>query len=165
MLYEKTITSPVGKLHLVCSDRGLRYVGFENSDGRYAALDDSMMEADAHPILRKAETQLTEYFKGLRTSFDVPLELRGSVFQQNAWRALLKIPHGETRSYGEQAKLMGDANKARAVGMANNRNPLCIIVPCHRVVGADGSLVGYAGGLKTKEYLLKLENTALKKAS
>lgn len=160
MLYEKTITSPVGKLQLVASDKGLRYVGFEDSDGRYAALDEETSESKTHPVLLKTEAQLGEYFSGRRESFDIPLELKGSVFQIKAWRALGKIPYGQTRSYGEQAKIMGDANKARAVGMANNRNPICIILPCHRVIGANGSLVGYAGGLKRKQWLLALENKA-----
>ena len=162
MLYEKTIASPVGKLRLVASDKGLRYVGFDNSDERYAALDDERQASDTHFILLKAEKQLAEYFNRSRTVFDVPLELKGTVFQINAWRALQKIPHGETRSYGEQAASIGDAKKARAVGMANNRNPIPIIIPCHRVIGAGGALVGYGGGLKRKEWLLALETNALK---
>ncbi len=157
MLYEKIISSPVGKLRLVASDKGLRYVGFENTHGRHAALEDEIQPSDTHAILVKTEKQLGEYFKAARSTFDVPLELRGTVFQINAWRALQKIPHGETRSYAEQAASMGDAKKARAVGMANNRNPICIIIPCHRVIGAGGALVGYGGGLPRKEFLLGLE--------
>lgn len=165
MLYEKTIDSPVGKLRMVASDTGLRYIGFDNSDDKYAALDADIQPSPTHKILVKAETQLGEYFNGSRQSFDVPLELRGTVFQQNAWRALIKIPYGQTRAYGEQAASMGDAKKARAVGMANNRNPICIIIPCHRVIGANGALVGFGGGLKRKEWLLSLERKKASKAA
>lgn len=161
MLYEKTINSPVGKLRLVASDAGLRFVGFAR-DTHYAALDGNIQANDNHRILLKAEKQLEEYFKGLRTSFGVPLELKGTVFQINAWRALQKIGYGTTMSYGAQAASMGDARKARAVGLANNRNPISIIVPCHRVIGADGKLVGYGGGLKNKEWLLALEKKVAK---
>lgn len=160
MLYEKIIASPVGKLRIVASDRGLRYVGFENDAGKHVALEDEITSSQTQALLVKTETQLAEYFSGKRRDFDVPLELRGTVFQINTWRALQKIPYGQTRSYGEQAGSMGDSRKARAVGMANNRNPLCIIIPCHRVIGADGALVGYGGGLKRKEWLLTLEGAA-----
>lgn len=158
MLYEKTIDSPIGKLHLVASDKGLRFVGFPERDTKYAALDgDDMERKNDHAILVKTEKQLGEYFSGKRTEFDVPIELRGTVFQQKAWRSLQKIGYGKTKSYGEQAALAGNPKAVRAIGMANNRNPICIIIPCHRVVGANGSLVGYGGGLKNKEWLLKLE--------
>lgn len=165
MLFEKTITSPVGKLRLVTSDKGLRYVGFENTHDRHAALEGETQHSDTHIILVKTEKQLAEYFASKRSVFDVPLELKGTVFQINAWRALQKILHGETRSYGEQAASMGDAKKARAVGMANNRNPICIIIPCHRVIGASGALVGYGGGLKRKEFLLGLESAKLRQTA
>jgi len=157
MLYQKKIDSPVGELTLVASDKGLRFLGF-GQNNKYPALDDDIQDAPAHPVLVKAEKQLAEYFAGKRNSFDLPLELKGSVFQQKAWRALQTIPYGSTCSYGEQATRLGDKNKARAVGLANNRNPLSIIIPCHRVVGANGSLTGYAGGLNRKEWLLKLES-------
>ncbi len=157
MLYEKTMASPVGKLKLVVSDKGLRYVGFDGGKENHPALNDECVPSSSHPLLLKTEAQLAEYFTGKRTAFDLPIELKGTVFQINAWRALQKIPYGRTNSYGEQAARMGDAKKARAVGMANNRNPISIIIPCHRVIGADGALVGYGGGLKRKEWLLKLE--------
>jgi methylated-DNA-[protein]-cysteine S-methyltransferase len=160
MLYEKTIDSPLGKLRLVASDRGLRYVGFDRSDSRHVALEDSIEPKDNHAILLKTQKELNEYFNGKRHEFEVPLELKGSVFQQKAWRALQKIGYGKTKSYGEQARLAGNPNAARAIGMANNRNPISIIIPCHRVIGADGSLVGYGGGIKNKEYLLNLEKQA-----
>lgn len=108
-------------------------------------------------LIKKAYNQLNEYFLGKRKEFDLPLLPEGTNFQKTVWRTLKKIPFGETRSYGEIAKNIGNPKAARAVGMANNKNPLPIIIPCHRVIGANGKLVGYAGGLKIKEYLLKIE--------
>src|SRR5690606_33133211 len=101
MLYQKIIASPVGKLRIISSDKGLRYVGFESDAGRHVTLEDAIETNDEHIILLKTEAQLSEYFNGSRTSFDVPLELKGTVFQLNAWRALQKIPYGKTKSYGE----------------------------------------------------------------
>lgn len=163
MLYEKTIESPVGELHLVASDRGLRHVGFENSDRKYAGLNEEITPSDTHKILNQAEKELNEYFNGLRKEFNVALDLVGTVFQTKAWQALCQIPYGQTATYGQQAEKAGNKTAARAIGGANNRNPVCIIVPCHRVVGSDGSLVGYAGGMKRKEYLLHLETRASQK--
>ena len=154
--YYKIVSSPVGELKLVASDKGLAAVLFNGKRGR-AALEGALAKSDTHPILVRVEKQLAEYFSGKRKAFDVPLEANGTVFQQKAWRELQKIPYGKTISYGEQAKGLGDAKKARACGMANGRNPLSIIVPCHRVIGASGSLTGFGGGLKTKQYLLELE--------
>jgi len=109
------------------------------------------------PILLETERQLREYFAGARTAFDLPLAPGGSDFQKKVWHALTTIPFGQTRSYLDLAKAIGSAKAARAVGAANGKNPLSIIVPCHRVVGADGSLTGFAGGLATKAALLALE--------
>jgi methylated-DNA-[protein]-cysteine S-methyltransferase len=109
------------------------------------------------PALKKAAKQLTEYFAGKRTEFDLPLTLEGTPFQMKVWKALRNIPHGKTKSYGEVAKKIKHDKAARAVGGANHRNPIAIIVPCHRVVGADGSLTGFGGGLKNKQLLLDLE--------
>lgn len=109
------------------------------------------------PLLQKAALQLSEYFAGKRAVFDLPLSLQGTAFQQAVWQALQTIAAGETRSYKEIAVQIGKPKAMRAVGMANHRNPIAIIVPCHRVVGADGSLVGYGGGLPMKQYLLDLE--------
>ncbi len=148
--------SPVGKLRLVASDIGLRYLAFERDMGKHPALEGELVQGN-HKILQHTQKELGEYFEGKRTKFSLPLDMQGTVFQINAWRALTKIPYGETKSYGQQAALVGDVKKARAVGMANNKNPISIIVPCHRVIGADGKLVGYGGGLPRKEYLLKLE--------
>jgi methylated-DNA-[protein]-cysteine S-methyltransferase len=112
------------------------------------------------PLLKKAAAQLNEYFVGKRKTFDLPLELNGTYFQRSAWNALLAIPYGETRSYKEIAEYIGNPRACRAVGMANHRNPLAIIVPCHRVVEHGGGLGGYAGGLDVKRYLLDLEMKA-----
>jgi len=112
---------------------------------------------DETPLLTEAAQQLSDYFAGHRRTFDLPLAPKGTDFQQSVWRALTEIPYGETRSYGEIAKALGNPNASRAVGMANHRNPIPIIIPCHRVIGADGSLTGYGGGLPRKKYLLALE--------
>jgi methylated-DNA-[protein]-cysteine S-methyltransferase len=157
ILYYKTILSPVGSLRLMASDKGLCAVLFDGGRHNRVYFDGGLERSDDHPLLKKAEKQLKEYFAGKRKTFNVPLDIRGSVFQIKAWRELQKIPYGGTISYGEQAKRIGDANKARAAGMANGRNPLCVIVPCHRVIGASGELTGFGGGLKTKEFLLKHE--------
>lgn len=109
------------------------------------------------PFIRKVHGQIVEYLEGKRREFDLPLAPQGTEFQMKVWKALLEIPYGETRSYGQLAAAIGNPRAARAVGMANNRNPISIIVPCHRVIGAGGGLTGYGGGLPLKEKLLKLE--------
>ena len=114
---------------------------------------------DGTPLLRQVKEQLAAYFAGELKAFDLPLQLRGTDFQQKVWQRLLKIPYGETRSYEQIAKEIGRPGAARAVGQANNRNPVSIVVPCHRVVGASGSMTGYGGGLPRKEALLELEKT------
>ncbi|MDE3016483.1 MAG: methylated-DNA--[protein]-cysteine S-methyltransferase [Pseudomonadota bacterium] len=171
MLYCKTIASPVGPLRLAASDKGLCAVQFQNVRRnatlpsppglrRTCSASPLMEEEIGHPILKEAEAQLKEYFAGRRKAFDLPLDPQGSMFQLKAWRELQKIPYGQTISYGEQARRVGDAKKARAVGMANGRNPLAIVVPCHRVIGSTGALTGFGGGLKAKQYLLDLERRA-----
>ena len=109
------------------------------------------------PLIKKAAAQLAEYFDGKRKTFDLPLAPHGTNFQMQVWKALQNIPYGETRSYGEVAAMIGNSKACRAVGMANNRNPIPIIIPCHRVIGHNGSLTGYAGGLVLKRKLLELE--------
>ena len=109
-------------------------------------------------LTKEAYAQLSEYLNGKRKTFDLPFKMRGTQFQLQVWNALLDIPYGETRSYKQIAEAIGNPKAVRAVGMANNRNPLLIIVPCHRIIGKNGSLVGYAGGLDKKEFLLRLEN-------
>ena len=110
-------------------------------------------------LIKEAYQQLSEYLKGERKEFDLPLNPKGTDFQKRVWRALCNIPYGETRSYKQIAKAVGNSKAVRAVGMANNRNPITIVVPCHRVIGADGKLVGYGGGLEMKEFLLRIEKS------
>ena len=112
-------------------------------------------------LIKEAYQQLSEYLKGERKEFDLPLNPKGTDFQKRVWRALCDIPYGETRSYKQIAEAIGNPKAVRAVGMANNRNPITIVVPCHRVIGADGKLVGYGGGLEMKEFLLRLESCSL----
>jgi methylated-DNA-[protein]-cysteine S-methyltransferase len=154
--YYKTTNSPVGNLKLIATDKGLAAILWENDPPNRVRLT-PLLENKIHPVLLAAEVQLKEYFAGKRTSFSVNLAPVGTEFQNKVWRALSEIPFGETRSYGEIAKRVGNVGAARAVGAANGRNPLSIIVPCHRVIGASGKLTGFAGGLGTKEQLLALE--------
>ncbi len=160
------LPTPIGPLILVASGRGLRAVLWSPDDAHRvggATLDElsprpSMAPpGSAETILQQAAEELEAYFEGTRRSFDVPLDPVGTPFQQQAWAALRTIPYGETVSYGEQAERLGDRRKARAVGAANGRNPISIIVPCHRVVGSNGALTGFAGGLDVKAWLLDHE--------
>ena len=158
MKYQTKIDSPIGTLTLVADDEVLTEVRFPNgADPQIEDSDIEMVDAADHAVLRQAADELGEYFAGTRVDFDVPLDPRGTAFQLAAWHALRTIPYGETVSYGEQAKRLGDAGKARAVGAANGRNPLPIIVPCHRVVGSNGHLTGFGGGIETKAWLLDHE--------
>jgi methylated-DNA-[protein]-cysteine S-methyltransferase len=155
MLVRTIIDSPTGPLLLVASDDGLRCVQWP---GEHLPRDvTEAVEQPEHPVLVRARAQLDEYFAGTRQEFDLPLDPQGTEFQRQAWAALRTIRYGETVSYAEQARRLGDVRKTRAVGAANGRNPIAIIVPCHRVVGADGTLTGFAGGLPTKAFLLDLE--------
>ena len=152
----KTMDSVVGKLKLVATDKGLAAILWENDNPRRVRLG-SVSENRKHPVLRETEKQLGEYFAGKRKRFSVNLDARGTVFQNKVWEALRTIPYGETRSYGQIAAQIGNARAMRAVGAANGKNPISIIVPCHRVIGASGRLTGFAGGLDVKERLLSLE--------
>ena len=152
----KIMDSMVGKLTLVATDQGLAAVLWENDNPRRVPLG-PLAEDKKHPVLQETEKQLNEYFAGKRNRFSVPLDPRGTDFQKRVWQALLTIPYGETRSYGQIARQIGNAKSVRVVGAANGRNPLSIIVPCHRVIGASGHLTGFAGGLDVKERLLWLE--------
>ena len=154
--YSKTIWSPVGELTLVADDRGLAAILWENDSPDRVRLGALTEKAD-HPVLVETERQLAEYFAGERRAFDVPLSFAGTDFQKRVWAALLAIPFGETRSYGEIADQLGNPGASRAVGAANGRNPISIIAPCHRVVGSTGKLTGFAGGLEAKRFLLDLE--------
>lgn len=152
----KVIDSPVGQLKLVASERGLAAILWENDNPRRVPLGE-VLESDDHPILLETERQLREYFAGQRKEFALPLDFRGTEFQRRVWAALLTIPFGETRSYAQIAQQIGCPAAVRAVGAANGRNPLSIIAPCHRVVGSNGKLTGFAGGLENKAQLLSME--------
>lgn len=148
--------SPLGVVHLAASDKGLAGIWFEG-DRHRPAMQPWALAAD-HPRLRQAIAQLDAYFAGRATDFDLPLDLgSGTPFQQSVWRALLELPHGRTTSYGALSAHIGRPRAVRAVGAAIGRNPLSIVVPCHRVLGAGGALTGYAGGLERKAALLRLE--------
>lgn len=144
-----TVASPVGPLTLTECDGALTGIAFRDEGAH-----------DRTPLLDEAARQLAEYFDGRRREFELPLAPAGTAFRQQVWAALRDIPFGQTRTYGQIARAVGRPRACRAVGMANNRNPLPIVIPCHRVVGASGSLTGYAGGLEVKESLLRLEKQA-----
>ena len=148
--------SPVGILKLVATENALVAVLWENENPKRVRLAE-LIEQVHHPILLETQKQLREYFAGTRQQFDLPLDFEGTVFQKKVWQALLSIPFGETRSYRDIAAQVGNIKAVRAVGAANGKNPISIIAPCHRVVGVNGKLVGFAGGLNNKEILLGLE--------
>jgi methylated-DNA-[protein]-cysteine S-methyltransferase len=153
----KYMSSPVGRLTLVATDNGLAAILWENDRPGRVRLNVGA-EINDHPVLVETERQLEEYFAGRRTAFALPLDPSGTAFQRQVWDALLTIPFGETRSYGQIARQIGNPTAIRAVGAANGRNPLSIVVPCHRVVGSTGALTGFAGGLDVKAQLLALES-------
>ncbi|MBX7198252.1 MAG: methylated-DNA--[protein]-cysteine S-methyltransferase [Rhodospirillaceae bacterium] len=152
----KVMASPVGRLTLIGNDDGLAAVLWPNDKPGRVRLT-SAREDGGHPVLREAAKQLAEYFAGKRRVFKLKLNMQGTVFQKRVWNALLTIPFGETRSYAEIARAIGRPTASRAVGAANGRNPVSIVAPCHRVVGTNGALTGFAGGLAAKARLLKLE--------
>lgn len=152
----KTMNSPVGELTLVATDKGLAAILWENDDPARVRVKPTT-EDKRHAVLREAERQLKDYFAGRRTSFDLQLDFDGTPFQKKVWNALLAIPFGETRTYADIARKIGKPKAVRAVGAANGRNPISIVAPCHRVIGSNGKLTGFAGGLKAKETLLRLE--------
>lgn len=152
----KKINSPVGKLTMVASDKGLVAVLWEDDKPTRVRLAE-LVENKSHSLLVEAERQLKQYFAGRRRSFSIPLDMRGTRFQKSVWEALLAIPFGATRTYGQVAKQLGNPQAARAVGAANGKNPVSIIVPCHRVIGSGGKLTAFAGGLEAKKRLLSLE--------
>lgn len=159
--YHRRFETPLGLAFLVTGARGLLASGLLADEGEIEASLGAI--AGTHELLpddgacAEAIDQLEAYFRGDRRCFDLPLDLRGTQFQRAVWRALLEIPYGETRSYGDVARMVGRPGAARAVGQASHRNPLGVVVPCHRVLGQDGALTGYAGGLGLKERLLALE--------
>jgi methylated-DNA-[protein]-cysteine S-methyltransferase len=151
------VTSPVGRLTVIATDRGLSAILWENDRPGRVRLDVAGVD-DAHPLLVEAGRQLNEYFAGRRQRFSLPLDPSGTAFQRDVWDALGTIPFGETRSYSQIAQQIGRPRAVRAVGAANGRNPLSIVVPCHRVVGSTGALTGFAGGLDVKARLLTHED-------
>lgn len=156
MTYTHTrIPSPIGELLAV--ERAGALTDLHLLTGRQVPSPPADGRAERTPLLASLAAQLAEYFAGERRAFDLPLAPSGTAFQQAAWRALLAIPYGETRSYAEQARALGRPTATRAVGAANARNPIAIVIPCHRVIAADGSLGNYAGGVEAKRYLLALE--------
>ncbi|MDB5777406.1 MAG: cysteine methyltransferase [Herbaspirillum sp.] len=152
----KVMDSPVGKLKLVANGSKLSAILWENDRPNRVRISPLREEKDS-PVLLETERQLTEYFAGKRSRFELELDFAGTEFQKKVWQALLTIPFGETRSYGEIAAQIGNAKAVRAVGAANGRNPISIIAPCHRVIGASGDLTGFAGGIGAKKLLLALE--------
>jgi methylated-DNA-[protein]-cysteine S-methyltransferase len=155
-LFRTTIDSPVGPLTIVAGDGGLRAILWPRDDPARVPLTGTI-DDPTHRVVATTVAQLAEYFDGERTEFDLPLDPVGTEFQRSAWDALRTIAYGATVTYGEQAARMGDRRKARAVGAANGRNPISIVVPCHRVIGANGALTGFAGGIETKAWLLAHE--------
>lgn len=151
-----TLPSPVGELKLVANGSRLAAILWENDKPNRVRLG-PMSEAPDHSVLMKTARQLEEYFAGTRNAFDLELDFAGTEFQKKVWAALLTIPFGETRTYSQIAEQIGHPSAVRAVGAANGRNPISIIAPCHRVIGASGKLTGFAGGLEAKERLLTLE--------
>ena len=158
----KRMASPVGQLTLIGSNDGLAAILWEN-DNPQRVRRNLVAQDDDHPVLRDAERQLTEYFAGRRRTFDLALDFVGTAFQKKVWGALLAIPFGETRSYGQIARQIGCPTAVRAVGAANGKNPISIVTPCHRVIGATGKLTGFAGGLEAKAFLLELEAAGAKR--
>ena len=152
----KTTQTPVGRLKLIASDRGLAAILWENDDPKRVRLS-PLAEDGSHPVLLETERQLNDYFAGKRQTFSLRFACVGTEFQKEVWAALTTIPFGETRSYAQIARQIGRPKAVRAVGAANGANPIALIVPCHRVIGADGSLTGYGGGLPLKRKLLEHE--------
>ncbi len=162
MRFHKTMDSPVGALKLVASERGLAAILWENDDPTRVRIGETL-ESPAHPVLLEAERQLNAYFAGTLTRFSLPLEFVGTEFQRRVWHALLTIPFGQTRTYGQIAAQIGSPSAARAVGAANGKNPISIVAPCHRVIGSNGALTGFAGGMEAKSRLLEMERVAVER--
>ena len=161
----QTYKAPFGVLTVVGSDLGIRYVMF-NNDAHPKPLERlHISDSEIHDSVNDAITQLDEYFNGSRRDFELPLDLQGTEFQVAAWNALAEIPYGRTASYGQQAASIGRPKAVRAIGGANGRNPVAIVLPCHRIVGADGSLTGFGGGIEVKKWLLDHEQSMLHSAT
>ena len=151
----KDVASPLGSLTVLASDNGVHAIAFEGDRTEQAKIN--LPRAVNHPIINAVDEQLAMYFDGMLKVFDLPLDLRGTDFQKRVWKLLLDIPFGETRTYHDIARALGNAGASQAVGAANGKNPVAIVVPCHRVIGASGHLTGYAGGIEKKKFLLTHE--------
>ena len=161
----RTCEAPFGVVTVIGSDLGIRFVMFSN-DAHPKPLDKlHISDIEIHDSVNDAITQLDEYFSGSRRDFELPLDLQGTEFQVAAWNALAGIPYGRTASYGQQAASIGRPKAVRAIGGANGRNPVAIVLPCHRIVGADGSLTGFGGGIEVKKWLLDHEQSTLRSAA
>lgn len=161
MFFTYLQSTPVGKLLIAGDASGLRHVSFSKSHSNAPeTVPDDDWEANDKPLM-EAVQQLKAYFDGKLRNFDLPLAGQGTDFQQRVWQALCQVPFGKTASYGEIAKAIGNPAASRAVGLANGRNPIAIIVPCHRIIGSNGKLIGYGGGLDRKQTLLRLESAEL----
>lgn len=154
-MYRKIVDSPIGKIELIEEDNNITEINILKN------IKINSIKQKNTKLLMKTEKQLKEYFSGIRTKFTVPLNPKGTKFMKEVWNELLNIPYGEVRTYKEIAQKIGNINVARAVGMANHKNPIPIIIPCHRVIGSNNKLVGYALGLDVKQYLLNLERKEL----
>lgn len=171
MIFLNYIDAPVGKMRVGASDKGICLFDFDRKSSTHNTLrhieglsGDSLKEGD-HPLFNVLKLQIDEYFDGTRKDFDLPLHLIGTDFQVSVWNALLQVPYGETRSYKQQSIVLGNQKAIRAVATANGENSIAIVVPCHRIIGTDGSLTGYAGGLENKKILLDLERKYSGKAT
>ncbi len=153
----KALKSPIGTLIIVAANSGLKEILFQKEAKNWKDAYLNLKAGKNYELLKKAKKQLTEYFEKKRRVFNLPLAPEGTEFQKKTWKALLKIPYGRTISYSEQAKKIGNTKKARAVGAANGKNPIAIVLPCHRVIGKNGTLTGYTGGIDKKLFLLSLE--------
>jgi methylated-DNA-[protein]-cysteine S-methyltransferase len=153
--------SPVGKLTIITSAKGLHAVLWDHEREAFKTILNTLIQSENDPVYMLTKSQLNEYFVGKRKIFDLPLLYHGTDFQIQAWKQLIRIPYAKTITYAEQAERVGNKNKARAVGLANGLNPIPIIIPCHRVIGSNGHLVGFGGGIEKKSLLIKLEQENL----
>lgn len=162
IIYKGLLDTPIGNLTIIAQDQGIIAVSWEEKKGiPKSLLKEAILSSKQHPHIKQCKKQLTEYFNQKRKVFDLTLHITGTEFQKKAYHQLLKIPYGKTISYQEQAKRIIGPNYARACGMANGQNPIAIIIPCHRVIGKNGKLIGYASGTDKKSFLLNLEQANL----
>lgn len=155
--YYKFSQTPVGNLQLICNDEFLLAILWEHEERSELNLPEKMQENNQHPVLKEAEQQVQQYFKGIRKTFSLPIHFAGTAFQEKVWHKLYAIPFGTTISYADVAQSIDHQKAVRAVGTAIGRNPIPIVIPCHRVIGTNGALRGFAGGLEVKQFLLELE--------